>query len=89
LDLQAIVKSGAISSTIGVALLITFVIVLLAFPLLKECQNFGEKKCEFYSSAPEPLKFILKPIFLVIALIVIAIGVIIIRVGTWYVCRKN
>lgn len=80
---QTIVKSGAVFSTIGVALLIAFIIVLLAFPVLKECQDSG-KKCEFSSTAPKPLKFIVKPTFLVIALLAIAIGVVIIRFGTWY-----
>ena len=80
---QVIVKSGAIFSTIGVALLIIFIIVLLAFPILKECQN-SSKKCEFSSTAPKPLKFLVEPSMLVAALLTIAIGVTIIRLGTWY-----
>jgi len=83
LEPQTVVKSGAIFSLIGIGLLITFVMVLLLFPVLKECQRTGEK-CEFSSKAPEPLKFIIKPAFLVIALLTIAIGVVIIRFGTWY-----
>jgi TRAP-type mannitol/chloroaromatic compound transport system permease small subunit len=80
---QVIVKSGAIFSTIGVALLIFFIIVLLAFPVLKECQN-SSKKCEFSSTAPKPLKFIVQPAMLVAALLTIATGVAIVRLGTWY-----
>jgi predicted secreted protein len=83
LGLQAIIKSGAVFSTIGVVLLIAFIIVLLTFPVLKECQN-SNKKCQFSSTAPNPLKFIVKPTFLVTALVAIAIGVSIIRFGTWY-----
>jgi uncharacterized membrane protein YczE len=88
LEPQTVVKSGAIFSSIGIGLLIIFVMVLLLFPVLKECQRTGEK-CEFSSPAPEPLKFIIKPTFLVIALLTIAIGVVIIRFGTWYYYKTD
>ena len=87
LEPQILVKSGAIFSSIGIGLLIIFAMVLLLFPVLKECQRTGEK-CEFSSTAPEPLKFIIKPTFLVIALLAIAIGVAIIRFGTRYYYKK-
>jgi predicted secreted protein len=88
LRLQTIIKSGAVLSTVGVALLISFIVVLLVFPVIKECQN-SNKKCEFSSTAPDPLEFVVKPIFLVTSLVVIAIGVSIIRFGTWYHHKKD
>ena len=80
---QAIVKSGAIFSTIGVVLLGIFALVLLAYPVLKVCQT-SNKECGFSTSAPEPLKFVVTPLFLVVALLTIALGIIIFRVGAWY-----
>jgi hypothetical protein len=87
LNSQAIVKSGAIFSTVGVVLLSIFALVLLAYPVLKVCQR-SNKECEFSTSAPEPLKFVVKPLFLVVAILTIALGVIIFRVGTWYNYRR-
>jgi hypothetical protein len=75
-------------SCIGTALLIAFVVILLAFPVLKECQKLDER-CEFISTAPKPLKSLINPIFLFTALIIIALGVAIIRFGTWYQYRKT
>src|SRR5437763_14783869 len=80
---QAIVRSGAIFSTIGVVLLGIFALVLLAYPVLKMCQT-SNKECGFSTSAPEPLKFVVTPLFLVVALLTIALGIIIFRVGAWY-----
>lgn len=88
LSLQIIVRSGAILSCIGTALLITFIVILIAFPILKECQNLDEK-CEFISTAPEPLKSLINPIFLSASLLIIASGVAIIRFGTWYQYKKT
>jgi hypothetical protein len=80
---QNLVKAGAIISTSGTASLIFFVIVLLAFPVLKECNNDGNQ-CKFISSAPEPIRNAIHPIFLASSLGIIAIGVIMIRFGTRY-----
>jgi hypothetical protein len=88
LSLQIIVRSGAVLSCIGTALLITFIVILIAFPILKECQNLDEK-CEFISTAPEPLKSLINPIFLSASLLIIASGVAIIRFGTWYQYKKT
>ena len=75
-------------SCIGTALLITFIVILIAFPVLKECQNLHER-CEFISTAPEPLKSLINPIFLSTSLLIIASGVAIIRFGTWYQYKKT
>lgn len=87
MSLQIIVRSGAILSCIGTALLIMFIAILLAFPILKECQDIDER-CEFISKAPMPLRSLINPVFLFTALIIIALGVAIIRFGTWYQYRK-
>jgi hypothetical protein len=87
LSLQAVLKSGAVVSSIGTILLITFAVILFSFPVLKKCQGLGEK-CEFFSTAPEPLNSLINPSFLVIALLTIAAGVSIIRFGTWYRYKK-
>ena len=87
MELQKIEKSGAIFSTVGLALLITFIIVLLAFPIIKQCHRPTEK-CEFYSSAPNSVTFIVKPIFLATALIIIAIGISTTRFAVWYQYKK-
>jgi hypothetical protein len=87
LELKSIEKSGAIFSTIGLALLIAFILVLLAFPVVKQCQKPSEK-CEFYSAAPGSVRFIVKPTFLAAALIIIAVGVGTIRFAVWYQYKK-
>ena len=87
MELKGIEKSGAIFSMVGIALLIAFAIVLLAFPIIKQCQRSTEK-CEFYSAAPDSVRFIVKPIFLAIALITIAIGVGTTRFAVWYQYKK-
>jgi hypothetical protein len=85
---QTLIRSGAILSCIGTALLITFVGILIAFPVLKECQNM-HKKCEYISKAPLPLKSLINPFFLSGSLFTIALGVGFIRFGTWYQCKKT
>jgi hypothetical protein len=88
LELKHIEKAGAVFSAVGIALLITFVLVLLAFPITKQCQRtIG--KCEFYSTAPDPVKFIVNPIFLASALMVIAGGVGTTRFAIWYQYKKQ
>jgi hypothetical protein len=87
LELREIEKSGAIFSTVGIALLMMFVIVLLVYPIIKQCQS-PTGKCEFYSTAPDPIKFIVKTNFLVTALTIIAIGLGITRLAIWYEYKK-
>lgn len=78
--LEALAKSGAIVSTAGVALLVAFVIVLLAFPVAKECEG---DRCTYTSTAPEALGAIVQPGFLAVSLLVIATGIVMIRYSRW------
>ena len=67
-------------SALGVALFVTFVAVLLIFPVVKICDN--NAKCSFSSTAPAQLKQIVQPGFLAISLLLIAAGVLVIRIST-------
>lgn len=78
--LELLAKSGAIVSAAGVALLVTFIAVLLVFPVTKTC--IGED-CTFSSSAPEQLQPVFSPAFLALSLLVIAGGIVMIRYSRW------
>ncbi len=78
--LIALAKAGAIVSSAGVALLVTFVLVLLAFPVMKECEG---ERCEFTSTAPASLQGIFNPGFLAASLLIIAAGIVMIRYSRW------
>lgn len=78
--MELLAKAGAITSTAGVAMLVAFVGVLLAFPVIKECAG---EECEFESTAPEQLKSIINPGFLASSLLVIAGGIVMIRYSRW------
>ena len=78
-SLEVLTKSGAILSSVGVVLFITFVAVLLIFPVAKQCEN--KEKCSFSSSAPGQLKQIVQPGFLALSLLLIAAGVLVIRIS--------
>ena len=78
--LELLAKAGAITSTTGVAMLVTFVAMLLAFPVVKECQD-GD--CHFESTAPEQSKSIINPGYLASSLLVIAAGIVMIRYSRW------
>lgn len=73
-------KSGAIVSAAGVALLVTFIGVLLIFPVTKTCAG---DDCSFSSSAPEQLQPVFSPAFLAVSLLVIAGGIVMIRYSRW------
>jgi len=81
-------KSGAIVSSAGVALLVAFVVVLLAFPVIKECEG-GEERCSYTSTAPEQLAAIVQPGFLAITLLIIAAGVFMVRFSRWRNDKKT
>jgi len=87
LSLEVLTKSGAIVSSAGVALLVAFVVVLLAFPVIKECE--GEEKCSYTSTAPEQLAAIVQPGFLAASLMIIAAGVFMVRFGRWKSDKKT
>ncbi len=78
--LIVLAKAGAIVSSAGVALLVAFVLVLLAFPVIKECHA---ERCEFTSTAPASLQGIFNPGFLAASLLTIAAGIVMIRYSRW------
>ena len=80
-------KSGAIVSSAGTALLIAFFIVLLAFPVIKECE--GNEKCSYSSTGPEHLRAIVQPGFLAVSLMIIAAGVFMVRFSRWKANKKT
>ncbi len=81
MSLEVLAKSGAIVSSAGVALLVTFSAVLLAFPVTKECE--GGEKCSYTSTAPVQLATIVQPGFLAVSLMIIAAGVFMVRFSRW------
>ena len=86
LSLEVLTKSGAIVSSAGVALLIAFVAVLLAFPVIKECEG---EECSYTSTAPDQLAAIIQPGFLATSLMIIAAGVFMVRFGRWKSDKKR
>jgi ascorbate-specific PTS system EIIC-type component UlaA len=87
LSLEVLAKSGAIVSSAGVALLVMFVAVLLAFPVTKECE--GGEKCSYTSTAPVQLAAIVQPGFLAVSLMIIAAGVFMVRFSRWKSDKKT
>lgn len=83
MNLTLLIKSGAILSTAGAALLVIFAAILGSYPTAENCRD-DHKKCTYTTSAPPPLNSFIKPSVLVISLLVIASGVAIIRFGSWY-----
>ena len=79
-------KSGAIVSSIGVALLVIFVVILLTFPVIKNCS--GDQKCSYHSTAPGQLQLIVQPSFLAVSLFTISAGVLILRFSIWLESKK-
>jgi hypothetical protein len=79
-------KSGAIVSSIGVALLVIFVVILLMFPVIKNCGE--DQKCAYHSTAPGQLQLIVQPSFLAISLFTISAGVLILRLSRWLESKK-
>jgi len=84
---ELLAKSGAIVSSAGVALLVAFVVVLLAFPVDKECE--GGERCTYTSTAPEQIVAIVQPGYLAVSLLIIAAGVFMVRFGRWKSNKKT
>jgi hypothetical protein len=84
---EVLIKCGAISSLIGVAILTTLIIVLLVYPVSKYCKD-NTDNCEFISQSPEPLRGIVQPITLIASLAGIAAGILLLRLGMWRRTRK-
>jgi len=87
LSLDLLIKLGAIVSSAGVVLLVTFVAILLVFPVTKECEA-GEK-CSYTSTAPIQLSAIVQPEFLAISLLIIVAGVLMVRLSRWKSDKKT
>jgi hypothetical protein len=81
LQRSALVKAGAVFSSFGTALLILFILILLSFPVAKDCAK--HEGCKFYSTAPEPLNYLITPLLVVAALFVISAGVLVMRFARW------
>jgi hypothetical protein len=87
MSLEALAKSGAIVSSVGVALMVVFVIALLSFPVIKNCD--GSEKCSYRSTAPGELQSLVQPSFLAVSLITISAGVMILRFSRWFESKKS
>ncbi|HET6590515.1 MAG TPA: hypothetical protein VFG45_10165 [Candidatus Nitrosocosmicus sp.] len=81
---RRIIKLGAIISTVGVVMIISFGLTLLLFPVTKICDD----KCNYILGAPDLLKRIVNPLFLFVSLILISLGVFLIRIGNRQIYRK-
>ena len=87
MSLETPARSGAIVSSAGVALMVIFVVALLAFPVIKNCDE--SEKCSYQSTAPGELQSIVQPSFLAISLITISSGVLILRFSRWFESKKS
>jgi uncharacterized membrane protein YidH (DUF202 family) len=85
-SLQTLARSGAIASSAGVVLMVIFVVVLLLFPVIKNCGE-GER-CTYRSTAPGELQPVVRPSFFAISLITISAGVLILRLSRWLESKK-
>ena len=87
INIDSIVKCGAVLSLIGTVIMIILVSVILIFPIQKNC-NSNDSDCQFISTAPGILSSLVSPLTLVTALLTIAAGLLIFRFGTRYKLRK-
>jgi NADH:ubiquinone oxidoreductase subunit 5 (subunit L)/multisubunit Na+/H+ antiporter MnhA subunit len=85
--IDKVIKAGAICSLIGTVILILLVLVIVIFPVQKNCTNDRED-CAYISSAPIILKSVVSPQTLVMSLLTIAAGILIFRFGTWYKLKR-
>lgn len=88
INIDNIIKCGAVFSLIGTVIMIILVSVILIFPVQKNCDN-NDSDCQFISTAPGILSSIVSPLTLVTALLTIATGLLIFRFGTRYKLRKS
>jgi hypothetical protein len=82
LRLDTLIRGGAVFSLAGTVLLILLISILLAYPVVKNCSN--DDKCDYRSTAPAPLSYLVKPIPVAVALFVIATGIGLMRFAKWY-----
>ena len=85
--IDKIIKVGAACSLIGTFILILLVLVIVIYPVQKNCSN-DRQDCKYISSAPSILKTVVSPHILVTSLLTIAAGILIFRFGTWYKLKK-
>jgi NADH:ubiquinone oxidoreductase subunit 5 (subunit L)/multisubunit Na+/H+ antiporter MnhA subunit len=85
--IDKVIKAGAVCSLIGTFILILLVLVIVIFPVQKNCGNDTDD-CEYISSAPSMLKTVVSPQTLVMSLLTIAAGILIFRFGTWYKLKR-
>lgn len=88
INIDNIIKCGAVFSLIGTVIMIILVSVILIFPVQKNCDS-NDSDCQFISTAPGILGSIVSPLTLVTALFTIATGLLIFRFGTRYKLRKS
>ena len=88
INIDSVIKCGAIVSLIGTIIMIILVSVILIFPVQKNC-NSSDSDCRFISTAPSILRSIVSPLTLVTALFSIAAGLLIFRFGTRYKLKKS
>jgi hypothetical protein len=86
--IDKIIKAGAVSALIGTFILILLVLVIVIFPIQKNC-NYDNVDCEYISTAPNILKTVVAPQTLVLSLLTIAAGILIFRFGTWFKLKKS
>jgi hypothetical protein len=87
ISLENLAKLGAIVSSAGVALMVVFVVVLISFPVIKNCNE--SEKCSYRSTAPGELQSVVRPSFLAISLITISAGIIILRFSRWLESKRT
>jgi hypothetical protein len=88
INIDNIIKCGAVFSLIGTVIMIILVSIILIFPVQKNCDS-NDSDCQFISTAPGILRSIVSPLTLVTALLTIATGLLIFRFGTRYKLRKS
>lgn len=88
INIDNIIKCGAVFSLIGTVIMIILVSVILIFPVQKNCDS-NDSDCQFISTAPGILGSIVSPLTLVTALFTIATGLLIFRFGTRYKLKKS
>ena len=88
INIDNIIKCGAIFSLVGTVIIIILVSVILIFPVQKICDS-NDSNCQFVSTAPGILRSTVSPLTLVTALLTIATGLLIFRFGTRYRLRKS